>query len=396
MRIDCWGKTSERKGLQLGARAAPLVLVSALSLFISLLLSTVDAQACPPGGQQFVSAEGPQVLHSGFRAASPRPEAGQVEQTEMWFQLATVPDGARYVLFESVWGAGPDSLAEMWGRAIPIRNRHVFVKSSWRGAHRNQAFTLGLRMRFVFADGSISAAGLPSFITHEGKGQSNAGGWGDQIVMLLFFAALLGLWVIYRRNPAPMHKIRVAAAIGLVSVLFLAVSPALSWIKVSDPSGQLGPVDCHLGDESQCATYVPAAVPNPMSTSESSLDSRFELGRWMSASSTLRIGLILCMVLLMPALIWLLVAPGLRAAQSAMALGASAAGYTFLAACCYRLSVPSWMSMETSHAFELALITTANIVVAAGMVVYWSVQESDDERVASLPAAKAHRTRSKP
>ena len=99
-------------------------------------------------------------------------------------------------------------------------------------------------------------------------------------------------------------------------------------------------------------------------------------------------GLILCLVLLMPALIWLLVAPTLRAAQSAMVFGASAAGYTLLASLCYRLTVPSWMAAESSHALEMTIITTTNIVVAAGLVIFWSFRHLCNEQ-GTLPTARA-------
>jgi hypothetical protein len=206
--------------------------------------------------------------------------------------------------------------------------------------------------------------------------------------MALCCAALLGLWIAFRRDSDPVHRIRVAAAVGLVSVLFLATSPALSWVSVEDPSGRLATADCHLGDETQCATYAPDEGPNPLSMSDVAAERRFEVARWMSASSALRIGLILCLVLLMPALIWLLVAPTLRPAQSAMAFGASAAGYTFLAALCYRLTVPSWMCVQSSHAFELTMLTAGNIVVAAGMVIFWSFRHLEAGQ-AQLPQARA-------
>jgi hypothetical protein len=302
-------------------------------------------------------------------------------------QLAAVPQDARYVVLEPVWGSGPRALADMWGQTYPIYNRHVFVYPAWN-SQRDQAFSLGYRVRFIFNDGSLSAPSLPAFVSHSGDGGAQASPRTHQVFIALCCLALLGLWIVYRRDSDPIHRIRVAAAVGLVSVLFLATAPALSWLRVEDPSGRLDAVDCQLGDEAQCATYVPDAGPNPLSMSEVASERRFEVARWMSASSALRIGLILCLVLLMPTLIWLLVAPTLRAAQSAMVFGASAAGYTLLAAVCYRLTVPSWMAVESSNALELTLITASNIVVAAGMVIFWSFQHLSSEQ-GSLPAARA-------
>lgn len=391
MLCDRHTNTNAKKSLQLRSRGKTrlslLLLVASVAL-LGTLLFEARASACELATERLYSSTGPEIIHSGYRASSNLQKQRHLEQTHLWLQLSSVPTGARFVVFESVWGAGPTALSEMWSRAIPIRNRHVFVYPEWAGPHRDQPFTLGLRIRFVFEDGSLSAPSLPIFVTHEGSARSQGGVSADLVIMALCCTALLALWIVFRRDPDPIHRIRVAAAIGLVSVLFLATSPALPWVSVEDPSGRLATVDCHLGDESQCATYAPDAGPNPLSMSDVSAERRLEVARWMSASSALRIGLIMCLVLLMPALIWLLVAPTLRPAQSAMAFGASAAGYTFLAALCYRLSVPSWMCAESSRAFELTVLTAGNIVLAAAMVIFWSFRHLSTDQ-AALPEARA-------
>ncbi len=369
-----------------------LLLIASISLVATAGTATT-ADAC--GSAEERTAAGvtapkfaPQIVHSGFRAPPSLRNKGSQELTHLWLRLASVPVDAQFVVLEPVWGTGPDALSSMWSRAIPIRNHHVFIYPSWAGPHRDQAFTLGYRLRFVFEDGSVSAPSLPTFVSHGGSANGQDPPRTHQVLMALCCMALFCLWMVYRRDRDPVHRIRVAAALGLVSVLFLATSPALSWVSVEDPSGRLATIDCHLGDEAQCATYVPDAGPNPLSMSEVAGERRFEVARWMSASSALRIGLILCLVLLMPALIWLLVAPTLRAAQGAMIFGASAAGYTLLAAVCYRLTVPSWMVASASNALELTILTTGNIVVAAGLVVYWSFQNLSKDK-APLPSARA-------
>jgi hypothetical protein len=394
---DRHANTNEEKLLQLrsgvGTRLSLLLLVASVALLGSSALVESEASACKLAPKvsmesaQLYNVAGPEIVHSGYRAPAAI-HSEDAEPTHLWLQLASVPEDAHFVIFESVWGGGPTALAGMWGKAIPIRNNHVFVYPAVNGPHRDQAFTLGVRVRFVFEDGSLSTASLPTFITNEGSAVSEGGARADQVLMALCCASLLALWIVFRRDPDPVHRIRVSAAVGLVSVLFLATSPALSWVSVEDPSGRLATVNCHLGDETQCATYAPDSGPNPLSMSDISSERRFEVARWMSASSALRIGLILCLVLLMPALVWLMVAPTLRPAQSAMAFGASAAGYTFLAAICYRLTVPSWMCVESSNAFELTMLTAGNIVVAAGMVIYWSFRHLESGK-AELPEARA-------
>ncbi len=395
-------KTNQKYRLQLPTQRGAWILALASLLLLVLGFEGQDASACslvertvelepapaPSPTLAPAALQAPRIAHSGFRAPPALDVLGDQEQTHLWMQLAEVPAKAHFVVMEPVWGTGPRALADMWGRAIPIRSRHVFVYPSWEGPHRDQAFTLGYRLRFVFEDGSVGPPSLPTFVSHSGASKTQPEARTHQVLLVFCFCALLALWVVFRRNTDPLHRIRVAAAVGLVSILFLATAPALSWVTVEDPSGRLATVDCHLGDETQCATYVPDSGPNPLSMSEVAGERRFEMARWMSAASALRIGLILCLILLMPALIWLLVAPTLRPAQSAVVFGASAAGYTFLAALCYRLTVPSWMAVESSHALGLTILTSANIVLAAGMIIFWSFRHLSEEGT-SLPQARA-------
>jgi hypothetical protein len=172
--------------------------------------------------------------------------------------------------------------------------------------------------------------------------------------------------------------------------LFVSVTPALSWVRAQDPDKRLDTVDCRIGDEVQCATYVPDAGPNPVSVAAVSAERRLALTHWVASSTALRFGLILSLLLLMPALIWLLVAPRVRAAQASVMVGALASGYTFLAAWLYRLTVPSWMSVSFTWAADIAMITSANIIVAAGAILYWSFRL---EEGCHLPKATLERQR---
>jgi len=271
-----------------------------------------------------------------------------------------------------------------------MHNGHVQVQSNKYGSHRDQPFSLGLRARFLMSDGSVSPPSLPVFLSHSGHAAHADGLSADTVMMLLCCAALFALWMAYRKQDDPIYRIRLAAATALVSLFFLSVVPALSWLKVQDPSGRLAAVDCQLGDEAQCATYVPDSGPNPMSVSDVAAERRFELASWMGASSALRLGLVWCLILLLPSLIWLMVIPSLRPAQSAVAFGASAAGYTFLAALFYRLTTPSWISAEATRAFDLTLLTSGSIFVAIALIIRWSLRLGADAQ-SELPTAVVRR-----
>ncbi len=316
------------------------------------------------------------IVDAGFRAVTVAQQGRSLGRTHLWIQLGEVPNNARFVLIESVWGAGPDSLSAMWGHALPIRNDHVFAYPESAHRYRDQPFTLGFRVRYVYEDGSTSTPSLPVFINHTADVASHDGIRADQIVITLCSVLLLLLLLAYRQVDTRLGKIRIAALLSLGALLFLAASPALPWMSVSDENHRYVSIDCHLGNEVQCATYAPDAGPNPLLRASAVLGEhgqrRAEIVAWVGASSTLRSSIILCLILLLPALIWILVAPGLRAAHGAVFLGGSAAGYCFLAALYYRLSVPSWMSVEHYSTMNLTIATTATILLSSGLIIFWS------------------------
>jgi hypothetical protein len=325
------------------------------------------------------STNAPIIVDASFSDGSRRGAHAHGSITHLRISLAQVGPDARAVLFESVWGSGPDALMGMWGRSFAIHHGgvhdgDVFVFPSLRGPHRDQPFTLGFRARVIYADGTMSPPSLPVFVNHAGRARSDGGIRADQVLMIFACLALFGMWGLYRGERDHELKIRLASATAMVALLFLSVTPALSWLRVDDQSDRVPSVECRLGDEVQCASYVPDSGPNPVSMAPHSTERRMEVVRWMSASSALRLGLIMCLVLLMPTLIWLLVVPGLRAAQASTILGASGAGYTFLASLLYRVTVPSWMSARVLWTADLAMVASASIMVAAGAVLYYGFQ----------------------
>ncbi len=337
---------------------------------------------------QFLSA--PRLVGAGFASENPTSLARTPSPNHLWIEVQDPPRDAYALILESVWGPGPQSLEHMWSQPIPLHNGLVEIMPTQMGAKRDQAFTVGFRVRFVGRDGTLSAPSSPVFLSHTGSVKHRDGVTPGKVMMLLCCAALFGLWVVFRRDDNPVHRIRLAAMAALTSLFFLSVAPALSWVTTVDPSGRLAAVDCHVGDEAQCATYVPDAGPNPASTSDVAAQRHFELVSWMGASSALRFGLVWCLVLLLPALIWLMVVPTLRAAQTAVALGASAAGYTFLATLLYWLCIPSWMTAKTASAFDLTLLTSGSIVAAIALIVHWSLRLAMSSET-ELPTAVVRR-----
>lgn len=192
----------------------------------------------------------------------------------------------------------------------------------------------------------------------------------DQLLFLILAAGFFILWHWYRKESDPEYKLRLAAASALASVLFLAVTPAMPWLLVQDPSGHLPATECLLGQEAECAAYAPLAYGDRarLGGSEATLRA-FELQRWQVAAGAVQIGQVLSLALLLPALIWLIVVPRNRAAQAATAVGASAAAFTALSVLFFRAAVPTWIQADLFWTADLALMTAANIVIAAILVV---------------------------
>ncbi len=357
-----------------------------------ILSSSQEGQSVPqdPATVRALDRQHPQIIRSGFMVGGGDASASRDITASLWLEIRNSPASVRGVLLEPVWGSGPDSLSQMWGRVHPLFDGLVQVAPNQVGRYRDQPFTLGVRARFVLQDGSLSAPSLPVFIHHAGSAEHTDGVGADSVFMVLCLVALFGLWVAFKRENNPVFRIRIAAGAALVSLFFLSVTPALSWQVVNDSSGYAPSVDCHLGDEAQCATYVPDSGPNPMSRSDVAAERRFELASWMGASSALRVGMVWCLILLLPALIWLMVVPTLRPAQTAVAFGASAAGYTFLAALFYRLCTPSWMDLDLTCAFDLTLLTSGTIFMAIGTIIRYSLLIESRSR-SPLPPAIARR-----
>ena len=203
---------------------------------------------------------------------------------------------------------------------------------------------------------------------------------------VLFAVLAIGLgvrWARYRRDPSPEAKIRFAALAALVSVVLLSVTAAMPWVVLDAGSGGAH-VLCLLGQEGACAARA-GAPPLIVASEPATTLQAFEVQRWLCASAALRMGQVMALSLLLPALIWLLVDPRHRAAQAATAVGASVAGFTLLVVFLYRASVPAWLDGELTWTADIALLAAGAIVVASVLIVRQSFALIGDAR--GLPRA---------
>jgi hypothetical protein len=313
------------------------------------------------------------------------PRGVEHHREHLWIQLDKRTLDGREVVLEPIWGSGPRKMNHVWGRTHLVRDGAVYVHPGCSAGHRDQPFTLGLRVRTVRSDGSLSPPSAPIFISYQGDALSNDGIAADHVLLFAVLISLACFFTLYRKHTDGETRIRLAAACALASLLFLTVTPALAWLKVEDPSGQLPSVDCSLGDEEQCATYVPDGGPNPVAAATASGPRRTELAQWMACSASVRSGLVLSLILLLPALIWLLVVPRLRAAQCSVFIGATAAGYTLLTTLLYLVTVPTWVTASAYRSAEVTLLCCGGIVVATGIVIRESFAL---ERGRELPRAR--------
>lgn len=168
----------------------------------------------------------------------------------------------------------------------------------------------------------------------------------DRLLFGFLGLALFGVLWLYRREPDREHRLRLAGAAGLISVLFLCTTPAMPWTQ-SD-AGETAAARCPLGDEASCAVDAAAAV--------------LEHAEWSAAA--IRAGHMTIILLLLPACIWLMVAPRSRGAQALMVGGAAPALFTALATVLYTATLAPWQ-IDTGGAADLTLLACTTLLIVA-------------------------------
>lgn len=311
--------------------------------------------------QPAVDIGAPVVLDAGFEP--PTRDVHGYLPARLWIRLEP-PRGntAPHYVLEPVAGHAPRGLP--WGTVLSAENNHLFIPlAGGDQASEVQPFVFGFRVRAV-TPGHLGGASEPtwiSFSTGTPAGE-RAAPRSDQILFVLLLVGLGLIWYWYQREDSAESKIRLAALIALVSVVFLSVTSAMPWLSLAGDSP--APISCLLGQEQSC--LLRAGAPG---TDIGMPALVYEVQRWQCASAALRMGEVTALALLLPALVWLLVDPRHRAAQATTAVGASVGGFVFLVALLYRHSTPSWLDADLYWTADIALVTASHIVVGAILVV---------------------------
>jgi hypothetical protein len=305
----------------------------------------------------------PVILDAGFEP--PGQEGGHAVSGRLWIRLDRArAAGTRYVL-EPVAGHAPHGLP--WGTAFAAEGTHLVIPLDSAAAPGSlDPFVFGFRLRTA-VPGHLGPASDPtwiSFSTAERAGERTAPR-SDQVLFVLLICGLGLVWYWYRREESTESKIRLAALVALISVIFLSVTSAMPWLSVDAEPGTR--VSCLLGQEGSC--LYRASFSQASGSLYSIPSVAYEIQRWQCASAALRMGQVTALALLLPALVWLLVDPRHRAAQAATAVGASVGGFVFLVGLLYRHSTPSWLDADLYWTADIALVTASHIVVAAILVV---------------------------
>ncbi|HEU5057161.1 MAG TPA: hypothetical protein VFU21_11575 [Kofleriaceae bacterium] len=334
-----------------------------------LALAPSAAAACKlnvraPHGASIAPLEAPVILDAGFEP--PANDGGHGMPGRLWIRLAE-PGGAdiRYIL-EPVAGHAPRGLP--WGTAMAAEGEHLVIPlDAASDPGGPEPFVFGFRLRAA-APGHLGPPSDPTWISFStaDRAAERAVPRSDQVLFVLLVLGLALVWYWYRREESAESKIRLAALVALISVIFLSVTSAMPWLSLAaEPAA--GPVSCLLGQEGSCLFRAGAAYAAFDDVTMPAV--AYEIQRWQCASAALRMGQVTALALLLPALVWLLVDPRHRAAQAATAVGASVGGFVFLVALLYRHSTPSWLDADLYWTADIALVTASHIVVAAVLVV---------------------------
>lgn len=320
----------------------------------------------------------------------------------LWVRLApTDPLSPSTYVLERVGGRAPRSLAGWWGRPLAADGDQLLVPiSSSIGALElspDRPLEFGFQVRALDGLGRAGTPSDPVWISFDPSQPTRVVAGtpprADHVLFLLLSIGLGMLWYWYRREQAPEGKIRLAALSALGSVVFLSVTAAMPWLLVHASGAGRASIECLLGQEAACAYRAGGGALSAGSDPQVLARMAFEVERWQCASAALRMGQVTALALLLPALVWLLVEPRHRAAQAAAAVGASVAGFTLMVVLLYRESIPSWVSTDPCWTSDIALMTTANIVVAAVLIVRQSLAFLQRTPLPVAVARHVHRRR---
>ncbi len=178
----------------------------------------------------------------------------------------------------------------------------------------------------------------------------------DHLLLAIFVIALLGLFILYRRETDNQNKLRLAAAGGLISVIFLCTALPLPWTEAPASTSEFNL--CSLGQEAYCIGT--SAIAKGFSLNETTA----LIERVKPATAAIGAAQITLILLFLPAYLWLLVVPLSRGAH-ALVYGAAVPGFFLcLSTLIYRGFLWSEITRQRGAA-DVSLIAGITAVVVA-------------------------------
>lgn len=226
--------------------------------------------------------------------------------------------------------------------------------------------------------GFVPAPPVDELYAH--KSRQPASPRADHLLFAILFVGLVVMVRVIRRERNPKQRLRLAAATALAALLFASATAAMPWFSVGSPIEGDRAIECGLGDEAACAATVPDQVIG-------SVDRAPQLADWMATADALRLGLLLSLFLLLPALNWSLVAPRNITAHALLCLGAGAATFSAGASQLYLWTAPAWLDVQAYWTADVATLCAAAIAVASVVICRAGFRWANGPDV---PAATAH------
>jgi hypothetical protein len=228
--------------------------------------------------------------------------------------------------------------------------------------------------------GGVVSAADPAEEVYANRSRQPPSPRADHLLFAILFAGLAIMVRVIRRERSPRQRVRLAAMAAMASLLFACATAAMPWFSVDSPIDGDRRLECNLGDEAACAATVPD-LPG------AGMERAADLADWMAVADALRLGLLLSLFLLLPALNWSLVAPRNMAAHAVLCLGAGAAVFSAGASQLYLLAAPGWLDLHAYWTADVASLCAVAIAIAAVVICRAGFEWASGPAV---PSATAH------
>lgn len=314
-----------------GQKFSRIAAIAAMLPLVAFLETPADA--CPP------------VDFSGVESITPRGFTNWADHLEVRLSPGADPGSIRIRS-----PLGPP-------RRVTPRREGGSVATAVLSTRERRALESGRVVPFtVEVHGARGAVDAERFVV---GGRQSRGGLGpDRLLFVFLGLSLFGVGWLYRREPETEHRLRLAGAGGLIAVLFLCTAPAMPWTESAELGYSTLRNQCMLGHEAACLTQggldLDAAAEPPAQL--------VERAHWTSAA--IRAGHASIILMLLPACIWLMVAPRSRGAQGLVIAGAAPALFTGIATALYAWILGDWRT-GAGGAADLTLLACASLLAVA-------------------------------